>query len=210
MAWSIAPAGRHRLAHALTAVLLAAGAATGVATLGAAPAYAATPGNVCQPGKTMITWSRISKPWAVELASEVANQQPGTLKESTTETVKEVIRASAEADAGASISENTLIEQLQAHVHLKLAVAGSHTTTKTVTITVTLAPFTTVIFYHAAHVVQGTYTHWRCGAGGYKNIGHGTAHSWYIQADGAVNCPGSRGYRKPKAGTPGAAAQVFC
>jgi hypothetical protein len=210
MASSIAPAGRHRLARGLTAVLLVAGAGAVVATVGAAPSYAATPRNVCQPGATKITWSTIKKPWAVDHAAEVVNDTPGTVTQSYTTTSKEVVRASAEATAGASISENTLIESLQANVHLKLAVAGSRTTSKKETLTVTLTPQSTDIVFHAVHVVQGTYTHWRCGAGGYKRIGSGTAHSWYIDATGAVNCPGSKGYKKPAAGTAGRAAQKFC
>lgn len=209
MAWSNIRAGRHRLAHGLTAILLTVGTAAGVATVGAAPSYAAT-SNVCQPGATKITWSKVDKPWAVDHATEFANQQPGTLRTGFKITVKEVVSASAQVQAGASISENTLIESLQAYVHLKLAVAGSRTTTRTISVTVTLAPWSIDIVYHAMHVVAATYTHWRCGVGGYKNIGHGIAHSWYIDAYGAVNCPGTRNYKAPAAGTPGRAAAVFC
>jgi hypothetical protein len=210
MARKIATTGRHRLAHGLTAVLLATGTGAGLATVGAAPSYAATPRNFCQPGSTKITWSSISKPWAVDHAKQWVNQQPGTVTDSVTTTSKEVVSSSAGAETGVTINENTLIESLQAHVKLTLARAGSHTTSRSETFTVKLSPQSTDVVFHAVHVVRGTYTHWRCAVNSWVSNGTGIAHSWYIDAQGAVNCPGSKGYRKPRAGTAARAAQKFC
>lgn len=210
MAWSIAPAGRRRIASGLTAVLLAVGAGAGLAAAGAAPSYAATQRNVCQAGSTKITWSTVRKPWAVDHAAEDVNDTSGPLTERWKTFSKEVVRASAEADAGATYSEHLLIESLQAHVHLQLAVAGSHTTTKTESFRLTLRAQTTDIVFHAEHLVKATYTHWKCDFGGFVKNGSGTAHSWYITATGAVNCPGSNNYKKPAAGTAGRAAAKFC
>jgi hypothetical protein len=209
MAWSISLRDGHRLAHSLIAVLLAAGTGAVVATARAAPAYA-TPSNVCQPGSTKISWAQISKPWAVDHAKQVVNATPGTVTDSVTTSAQQVVSSSAEIDAGVSISENTLIESLQAHVDLKLARAGSHTTTRSETFSVKLTPQSTDVVFHAVHVVRGTYTHWKCGVNGFFSNGTGTAHSWYIDAQGAVNCPGSQGYRRPRAGTAARAAQRFC
>src|SRR5712691_6882659 len=207
MAWNTAVAGRYRLAHGLTAVLLAAGTGAGLAAAGAAPSYAATPRNPCQPGSTKISWSRASKPWAVDHAKQVVNQTPGTVTDSVTTSSKKVVRSSAEVETGVTVSENTLIESLQAHVKLKLARAGSHTTSRSETFTVKLSPQSTDVVFHAVHVVRATYTHWRCGFNGFVSNGTGIAHSWYVDAQGAVNCPGSKGYKKPRAHTAARAAQ---
>lgn len=210
MASKIATRSRHRLARGLTAVLLAAGTSAGVALAGAAPSYAATHRNVCQPGSTRITWSNISKPWAVDHATVVYNITSGSVTRTYTVSSKEVVTSSAEADTGVTVSENTLIESLQAHVNLSLERAGSHTTSKSESLKVTLAPQTTDVAFHAEHVVRGTYTHWRCGVNGFVRNGTGTAHSYYIDGQGAVNCPGSEGYKKPRAGTAARVAQKFC
>jgi len=206
----IAATGRYRLAHGLTAVLLAAGTGAGMVTVGAAPSYAASHHNVCQPGSTRITWSSISKPWAVHHALQVVNDQPGTVTRSVTTTAQEVVTSSAEVDTGVTLSENTLIESLQGHIDLKLARAGSRTTSRSEKFSVTLAPQTTDVAFDAVHVLRGTYTHWRCGVNGFVRNGTGTAHSWFNRAEGAVNCPGSKGYKKPRAGTAARAAQKFC
>ena len=135
------------------------GAGAGMATVGAAPSYAATHHNFCQPGSTMITWSSISKPWAVHHALQVVNDQPGSVTRSVTTTTQEVVTSSAEADTGVTVSENALIESLQAHVNLKLARAGSHTTSRSEKISVTLSPQTTDVAFDAVHVLRGSYTH---------------------------------------------------
>lgn len=211
MAWSFNPAGRRRIASGLTAVLLAVGAGAGLAAAGAAPSYAATPRNVCQPGSTKISWSNVHKPWAVDHATEYSNQTSAPETRSWKSTVVEVVRASAEADAGATYSEHFLIESLQAHVHLHLAVAGSHTSRSTESFRLTIRAQTIDIVFHAVHLVAATYTHYKCAFGGFVQNGTGTAHSWYISAPGAaVNCPGSAHYKKPAAGTPGRAALKFC
>lgn len=206
----IATTGRQRLARGLTAVALAAGTGAGLATVAAAPSYAATPRNVCQPGSTKVTWSNVSKPWAVDHAKQWVNATPGTVTVTVTTTSKQVVSSSAEADTGVTVSENTLIESLQAHVNLKLARAGSRTTSKSVKVAVKLTPQSTDVVFHAVHLVRATYAHWRCVRNGWAKIGTGTAHSWYVDAQGAVNCPGSKGYRKPRAGTAARAAQKFC
>ena len=89
--WIVAATSRHRLAHGLTAALLAVSTGAGLATAGAAPSYAAAPRNPCQPGSTKISWSHISKPWAVDHTKQVVNQTPGTVTDSVTTTSQEVV-----------------------------------------------------------------------------------------------------------------------
>lgn len=95
-------------------------------------------------------------------------------------------------------------------MNLKLARAGSHTTSRSEKISVTLSPQTTDVAFDAVHMLRGSYTHGRCAVNHWVRNGTGTAHGWFNRAEGAVNCPGSQGYKKPRAGTAARAAQKFC
>lgn len=86
MTWKMAATGRYRLAHGLTAVLLAAAPVPGWPRSGRHRHTRPPTTPFCQPGPTMITWSSISKPWAAHHALQVVNDQPGSVTRSVTTT----------------------------------------------------------------------------------------------------------------------------
>ncbi|MFJ9121060.1 hypothetical protein ACIRJO_36715 [Streptomyces sp. NPDC102394] len=190
--------------------LMSIAAVTGLAAasvvLGPVAAANAAP-TVCEPGHKSATWSDMSKGWVITHAKQYSIPSGGTGTLTKTATYRKTVTSGREVTAGASYSAAWTISSMDAHVDGTLTKAGEKTTERSESVTYNFNKPGTYVVFSGVKKAQGYYKAKTCNSHGtgWYNVGYGKAHSWNIEAEGAVKCT-----ERPASGTAKKAAKSYC
>ncbi|HET7019072.1 MAG TPA: hypothetical protein VFI65_34455 [Streptosporangiaceae bacterium] len=159
-----------------------------------------------------MSFSDKTTPWVITNKVYISNWNSTQYVHSRTEAKEVEITAGVTVENGAKLSGSAGILSLEGHYDITVAASGSVTGSTSVTDTVTAAPWSFVVGYEAAHKVKALYTETICNASmtGWDFLSSGYVASWTTSGPGVVNCPKSKHYMAPPAGTASAAALKYC
>ncbi|MEU1185162.1 hypothetical protein ABZ464_47670 [Streptomyces sp. NPDC005820] len=177
-------------------------AATGLATasivvLGPVSAANAVP-TVCEPGYKSATWTNLSSGWIVTHAKQINIPASSTGTYTKTATYRKTVTSGREVTAGGSYSASWVISSMDAHVSGTLTKAGEKTKETSESVTYNFNKPGAYVVFSGVKKASGYYKAKTCNARGtgWTKVGYGKAHSWNIQAEGAVKCT-----ERPASGT---------
>ena len=190
--------------------LLSIAAVTGLAAasvvLGPVTAASAQP-IVCEPGYKSATWTDLSKAWVITHAKQYNIPDGGTGSLTKTAVFRTTVTSGREVTSGASYSASWTISSMDAHVEGTLTHAGEKTKESSESVTYNFNKPGSYVVFTGVKKASGYYKAKTCnahGTGWYK-VGYGKAHSWNIDAEGAVKCS-----ERPASGTAKKAAKAYC
>lgn len=195
------------LSKKLVSVAAATGlAAASVVLLGPVTSASAAP-IVCEPGYKSATWTDLSGGWVVTHAKQINIPSGGTGTYSKTATYRRTVTSGREVTAGGSYSASWVISSMDAHVSGTLSKAGEKTKETSESVTYNFNKPGTYVVFSGVKKASGYYKAKTCNSHGtgWGNVGYGKAHSWNVQAEGAVKCS-----ERPKSGTIKKAAKAYC
>jgi hypothetical protein len=177
-------------------------AAMVAATVGglAAPAAAATGGGtvspdavlICDPNYQYANFTSHSTPWYLTHATGYTIPSGGTGSVSKTVSKIGSVTAAVSYSSSAKVSADVVFGSLEGTVGVSIEASGTITVQTSETVTVNLNSSGRYVFFDGVHKASGNWSGGICnGSGTAVTYTNGSAVSWSITWDGAVNCASS-------------------